>query len=210
MSSKTATSCTFSSTCRAQERALGRPLNTKLRNRSLGLLFLAAFPLYGVGSSLLVTESSTLGLALVLTNSLVVVAIGRILQSIAAPYGRAVSNSYLVARLVEAVLLGVSGYLVYKAGMADSGALYYRIAMIGLGIGSLPLLAVLTRVEQMPSWLGRFGIVGYLALICGIVADSLGAVDLGLFLMIPGALFEVTFAVWLIIYGLGHGTPHET
>ena len=185
-------------------------MNTKLCNRILGLLFLAAFPLYGVGSSLLLTDSGTLGLALVLTNSLVVAVIGRILQSIAAPYGRAVANSYLVARLIEAVLLGVSGYLVYKAGMADSGALYYRIAMIGLGIGSLPLLAVLTRVEQMPSWLSRFGIAGYLALICGIAADGFGAVDFGLFLMIPGALFEVTFAFWLITYGLGRGALHET
>ena len=185
-------------------------MNTKLGNRILGLLFLAAFPLYGGGSSLLVTESATLGLALVLTNSLVVAVIGRILQSIVAPYGRAVANSYMVTRLVEALLLGVSGYLVYKAGMADSGALYYRTAMIGLAIGSLPLLAVLTRVEQMPSWLGRFGLVGYLALICGIAADGFGAVDFGLFLMIPGALFEVTFAFWLIIYGFGCGTLHET
>ena len=185
-------------------------MNTKLCNRILGLLFLAAFPLYGVGSSLLVTESATLGLALVLTNSLVVLAIGRFLQRIATPHGSAVANSYLIARLVEAVLLGVSGYLVYKAGMVDSGAIYYRIAMIGLGIGSLPLLAVLTRVEQMPSWLGRFGVVGYLALICGIAADGFGAVDFGLFLMIPGALFEVTFALWLIMVGFGCETLHET
>ena len=185
-------------------------MNTKLGNRILGLLFLAAFPIYGVGSSLLLTESATLGLALVLTNSLVVAAIGRMLQSIAAPYGRAVASSYLVCRLVLEELLGVSGYLVYKAGMADSGALYYRLAMIGLGIGSLPLLAVLTRVKQMPSWLSRFGFMGYLALICGIVADGFGAVDLGLFLMIPGALFEVIFAFWLIIYGLGCETRHET
>ena len=116
----------------------------------------------------------------------------------------------VAVRFVEAVLLGVSGYLVFKTGMGDSGALYYRIAMIGLGIGSLPLLAVLTRVEQMPSWLGRFGIVGYLALICGIAADGFGAVDFGLLLMIPGALFEVTFAFWLIIYGFGCGTHNET
>ena len=184
-------------------------MNTKLGNRLLGLLFVAAFPLYGVGSSLLVTESGTVGLALVLTNSLVVASIGRILQSIAAPYGRTAANAYLVARLVEALLLGVSGYLVYKSGMAESGALYYRAAMIGLAIGSLPLLAVLTRVKQMPSWLGRFGFVGYLALICGIAADGYGAVEFGLFLMIPGALFEVTFAYWLIIYGFGCGTLHE-
>ena len=185
-------------------------MNTKVRDRSLGVLFLAAFPLYGGGSSLLVTESATLGLGLVLTNSLVVVSIGRILQSITAPYGRAVANYYLVGRLIEAVLLGVSGYLVYATGVADSGALYYRIAMIGLGIASLPLLVVLARAAQMPVWLGRFGLAGYLALICGIGADGFGAVDLGLCLMIPGALFEVTFAVWLIIYGVRGGTLHET
>ena len=185
-------------------------MSTKLRDRSLGLLFLAAFPLYGAGSSLLVTESATLGLALVLTNSLVVAVIGRILQSIASPHGRAVANSYLVARLVEALLLGISGYLVYAAGMADSGTIYYRSAMIVLGIGSLPLLAVLTRVKQMPSWLGRFGFAGYLALICGIIADGFGAVDLGLFLMLPGALFEVTFAFWLLFYGFGCGTLQKS
>ena len=81
--------------------------------------------------------------------------------------------------------------------------------MIGLGIGSLPLLAVLTRVEQMPSWLGRSGFVGYLALICGIAADGFGAVDFGLLLMIPGALFEVTFAFWLIIYGFDCRIAHD-
>ncbi len=80
-------------------------MNTNLRDRSLGLLFLAAFPLYGVGSGLLVTDSASLGLALVLANSLVVLAIGRILQTIVLPYGRAAANSYLVARLLEALFL---------------------------------------------------------------------------------------------------------
>ena len=181
-------------------------MNTKLRDRSLGLLFLAAFPLFGVGSSLLVTTSASLGLALVLTNSLVVLAVGRILQTIAAPYGRAAANFYFVARLLESLFLGVSGTLVYEAGVADAGALYYRIAMIGLGIASLPLLAGLTRAGQLPVWLGRFGIVGYFFLICGIVSDSLGAVEPGLILMLPGALFEVTFAVWLIVRGFGPAT----
>ena len=38
---------------------VGGLLNTTLGNRILGLLFLAAFPLYGVGGSLLATESAT-------------------------------------------------------------------------------------------------------------------------------------------------------
>ncbi len=181
-------------------------MNTTVRDRSLGLLFLAAFPLYGVGSGLLVTESASLGLSLVLANSLVVLVIGRILQTIASPYGGAAANLYLVARLLEAVFLGVSAAVVYRAGVAAPGAPYYRIAMIGLGIASLPLLSVLTRAGRLPTWLGRLGIAGYLALICGIVADGFGAADFGLLLMVPGALFEVTFPVWLIVRGFGRGT----
>ncbi len=57
----------------------------------------------------------------------------------------------------------------------------------------------------MPAWLGRFGIVGYIVFIGGIIADSFGAVNVGLFLLIPGALFGVTFAVWLIVYGFADG-----
>ncbi|MEE3329186.1 MAG: DUF4386 family protein [Myxococcota bacterium] len=167
---------------------------------------MAAFPLYGVGSGLLVTESASLGLILVLANSLVVLAIGRILHAIALPYARFVANFYLAARLLEALLLGISGWLVYQDGIADSGALYYRIAMIGLGIASLPLLGLLMRVGRMPAWLGWFGIVGYTVFICGIVADGFGAVEFGLLLVIPGALFEVTFAVWLIVRGFASGS----
>ena len=196
--------------CIARKYYFRELLNTKLRNRILGLLFLGAFPLYGVGSSLLITESATLGLVLVLTNSLVVLAIGRILHGMIEPYSRAIANSYLATRLVEALFLGISGFLIYTTGVADKGTLYYRIAMIGLGGASLPLFAFLTKVEQIPVWLGRFGVVGYLSLICGIILDSFGAVNIGLFLMFPGALFEVSFAIWLIIYGFGHGTLHET
>ena len=47
------------------------------------------------------------------------------------------------------------------------------------------------------AWLGWFGIVGYTVFIFGIVADGFGANEFGLLLVIPGALLEVTFAVWL-------------
>ena len=40
--------------------------------------------------------------------------------------------------------------------------------------------------------------------IFGIAADGFGAVDFGLLLMVPGALFEVTFAFWLIVDGFCH------
>lgn len=177
----------------------------KHRNQLIGILFLSAFPLYGIGSSLLesVSDSAGLGLALVFANSLVVLIIGRLLQTIATPHSKLVANIYLTARLQEAFFLVIYASLVYNGADADS-AVYdlYRIAMVGLGLGSLPLLLTLTNVQVIPTWLGRFGLVGYISVICGILADSVGAVDLGLGLMIPGALFEVTFAYWFIVRGV--------
>jgi len=103
--------------------------------------------------------------------------------------------------LLEAVLLAISGYLVYSTGNAEEGVNFYRIAMIGLGIGSIPLLIALMRGKLISTWLGRFGLLGYSFLIIGILADFIGEADIGLMLMIPGALFELTFAIWLISIG---------
>jgi hypothetical protein len=167
----------------------------------IGLLFISAFPLYGGGSALLESESSGLGLALVLANSVVVSIIGRMIQTITNPHNKFASDGYFYARLLEAILLAISGYLVYSTGAAGEGVNFYRIAMIGLGIGSIPLLIALMHAEMISTWLGRFGLLGYSFLISGILADIIGEADIGLMLMIPGALFELTFAIWLIVIG---------
>ncbi len=174
------------------------------RNQFIGILFLSAFPLYGIGSNILASESTGgLGLALVFANSLVVLIIGRLLQTITLPHSKLVASIYLSARIQEAIFLAIYGSLVYNGADAES-AVYdlYRIAMVGLGMGSLPLLTTLTNAQVIPAWLGRFGLVGYMSVICGILADGIGAVDLGLGLMMPGALFEVTFAFWFIVRGV--------
>ena len=170
-------------------------------NVIIGLLFISAFPLYGGGSALLESESSGLGLALVLANSVVVLVIGKMIQSITISHDKFASDGYFYARLLEAVLLAISGYLVYSTGNAEEGVNFYRIAMIGLGIGSIPLLIALMRGKLISTWLGRFGLLGYSFLMIGILADVIGEADIGLMLMIPGALFELTFAIWLISIG---------
>ena len=86
-------------------------------------------------------------------------------------------------------------------GITEEGVNFYRIAMIGLGVGSIPLLIALMRGKMISTWLGRFGLLGYSFLIIGILADIIGEADIGLMLMIPGALFELTFAIWLISIG---------
>jgi len=194
------------------------------RDITIGLLFISAFPLYGVGSSLLETapssESSSffhaaagIGLLLVLSNSAVVLVIGRMLKEIVAPIDKAAAVIYFYARLVEALLLAFSASLIfhshhhYAAGEINGGGpspiapWCYRVAMLGLGMGSFPLLISVMKAKAIPAWLGWSGMVGYSCVIVGILADSVGAKDLGLLFMIPGAFFEITFAIWLIFRG---------
>jgi len=176
----------------------------KFYNKIVGILFISAFPLYGIGSNLLLeSDSAKLGLALVLGNSLAVLTIGRIIQIIITTYDKNVATIYLIARLQEALLLAIYGIAVYNGADAQSAIYYlYRVAMIGLALGSLPLLITLKNDELIGSWLGWFGIVGYSCVLGGMIIDSLGNEDIGLLLMVPGALFELTFAIWFIMKGL--------
>ena len=180
------------------------PIPKLIYNKVVGILFISAFPLYGIGSSLLLEPgSANLGLILVLGNSIAVLTIGRILQLIVSPYDKNVATVYFIARLQEALLLAVYGITVYNGANAQS-AVYdlYRIAMIGLALGSLPFLRALKNLQLIGAWLGWFGIIGYSCVFIGIVLDSFGYVELGLLLMMPGALFELTFSVWFLVKGL--------
>ena len=63
-------------------------------NVIIGLLYISALPLYGGGSALLESESSGLGLALVLANSVVVLVIGKMIQSITISHDKFASDGY--------------------------------------------------------------------------------------------------------------------
>lgn len=192
------------------------------QNRIIGALFLSAFPLYGIGINILENSNNSssknnplIGLVLLLANSLVVLIIGRLLQVIAVRHDKVAANVYFIARFSEALLLAIYGFLIYKEQSMDleTGAsvtavanykFFYNYAMISLGIGSLPILNTFKNAELIPSWLALFGFVGYSFLTSGIVFNGLGIVKDSedvMKLMMPGALFEITFALWLIMFG---------
>jgi len=195
----------------------------RTRDITIGLLFISAFPLYGIGSSILETPPSDngddetsfsnvvgIGLLLVLANSVVVFIIGRMLKEIVAPIDKFAADAYIHVRFLEALLLALTASINFynyhrgeMNGSSNSSVAQwcYRIAMIGLGTGSMPLLTALKNAKLIPIWLGWSGIVGYFCVVIGIDVDAVGEEDLGMLLMIPGALFEITFAVWLIVRG---------
>lgn len=165
--------------------------------RVVGALFLAAMGCYGAGSALI---DSTLGRVLVVLNSVVVLTIGVLVFGMLRRRHPAVAGGYLVARTVEAVLLVVGLVLLVATASSEANDVLYQLAMIALGLGSVPLWRVLLQDRWVPRWLAGWGVVGYAALALGALLELFG-IPAGLVLAIPGGLFEVVLAMLLVVRG---------
>jgi hypothetical protein len=176
--------------------------------RIVGALLLAAFACYGVGSALV---AEPIGVVLVMLNSVVVATIGiLVFRTLRFSHIRT-AVTYLVARVLEAVLLAVGAALFVLIGSVAANDLAYQSAMLALGAGSLPFCRILLRDHFVPGWLAIWGLVGYALLALGASLELVG-LGLGLALAIPGGLFEVALGVTLIARGFPEpiGTPTAT
>jgi hypothetical protein len=83
----------------------------------------------------------------------------------------------------------------------DANETAYQIGQLSLAFGCLFLCALLLRSGLVPRWLAALGLVGYALHMTGAAAEIFGA-PISLVLLIPGAIFEVTLAIWLLVKGL--------
>ena len=198
---------------------------------AVGVLLLGAFATYGGGTALVNTvlaaddPASTLatgemalrvGAILMLADALFVVVIGVLLYAVGREFSERIAVSYLATRILEAVGLAVGvmfvllpvtlggqvvGDVATLTTVAEQGnAIAYRVAMIALGIGSVPFWYLAYRVRLIPRVLAALGIAGYAIFFSGYALDLLG-LDVGLLAAIPGGLFEIAVALWLIVKG---------
>jgi uncharacterized protein DUF4386 len=183
--------------------------------RIVGVLFLAGFLAYGVGT-LIATDivrsadrsgSPALfvtGAALMLLNSAFVIGIGVLMFPILRAHNQGVAAGYLGARIFEGVVLAIGVVvLIVVTGSAaiDANTVFYNIAEAGLAIGSLFFCALLFRTRLVPRFLAGWGFIGYACFAAGTLLVLFGVAGAGLVGAIPGGLFEVTFGVWLIARG---------
>lgn len=174
--------------------------------RTVGLLMLAAFLLYGVGSSIAIAAPPGVllatGSAMMILNSAAVIAIGVLMLPVLRPNGPTVAVVYLATRLFEGGFLALGAVALV---MASSGTnfLAYNVAMAGLGIGSLFFCVALYRSRLVPRFLASWGFIGYAAFAAGSIFELSGVGGAGLISAVPGGLFELSFAVWLIARGFG-------
>ncbi|MFK8046048.1 MAG: DUF4386 domain-containing protein [Crocinitomicaceae bacterium] len=175
-------------------------LNQVNKARIVGALFLLAFLFYGIGRNLFESEvvsQKYLGTSMIVINSIIVVFIGALLRKTTIKFNIFVGNLYLFSRVIEAIGL-LSIVLSLFTVMSFSLDYGYFIAMLSLGIGSIPLCYVFYKNDITPKWLTMWGIIGYTFFTFGFLMELFGK-EWSMYLLILGGLWEVTFAIWLIL-----------
>jgi len=145
-----------------------------------------------------------IGIGLMLLNSAFVIGIGVLMLPILRAHNKAIAAGYLGTRIFEGVVLaiGVVSLIVLTSSDAiDANAAFYNVAEAGLGIGSLFFCALLFRTALVPRWLAAWGFIGYACFAAGNLLELFGVAGAALVAAIPGGLFELTFAIWLITRG---------
>jgi hypothetical protein len=165
----------------------------------------------------------TAGAVMMLLNSAAVVGIGVIVFPVLKHHSERVALGYLATRIMEGTFLAVGvisllamTWLSKAYATADVAArghlealgafavqvndLAYQTGMATLGVGSVFLCSLLLRTGLLPRALAAWGVIGYGVFALGMVLDMFG-LGVGTVLTIPGGLFELAFAGWLIVKG---------
>lgn len=163
------------------------------------------------------------GAFLMLLNSVVDVAKGVLFFPILEKHSKRTALAYLATMIVEVVLLAVGvlsllmivplaqqGLDAGQAGagwvkglgslMVQSNAMAYQVGEMSLAIGCVFLCLLLFRTRLIPRFLAISGVIGYLFLMAGTIAEIFG-IHIGLMLTIPGMFFELVLPFWLFFKG---------
>lgn len=171
---------------------------SRWEGRTFGAIVLAAFLLYGIGSA---TADQPIGLALVLVNSIAVSLAGLIGFRLVRAADHDVGLGYLVARLLEAVLLAGGILMAEVADVGSADTTGYLLAMIALSVGSVPFFKVLRRIRSIPQPIATWGVYGYAALATGALLELATGQSLAVIFAVPGGLFEVVLGLYLVRSG---------
>ena len=166
--------------------------------RTFGAIVLAAFFLYGIGSAF---ADQPVGLALVAANSVAIAYAGMIGHRLLRSRDPGVGLVYLIARAAEAVLLVGGIALAEHGGMEDADNFGYLLAMIALGVGSIPFCRSLGHRQWIPRRLAICGVYGYAALAVGALIELTSGRSVVVLFSVPGGLFEVALGLYLVRYG---------
>lgn len=172
-----------------------------MKSSLIGILFLVAFIVFGFGEYYLNSQwisQKIIGSILITLNSIIVFAIGVLISAILIDYNKLVSRVYLVTRSIEALFLFLMIFSSFGVFKNIGNQIFYNIAMLTLGLGSIPMCWLLWKNKIIPSWLSIWGLIGYAIFSIGFLFVFVEISSNMLFLL-PGGLWELFFGFWLII-----------
>lgn len=82
----------------------------------------------------------------------------------------------------------------------DGNEVAYQVGQMSLGFGAMFLCLLFLRSGLVPRALAMLGLAGYALHVAGAIFELFG-VHISLVLLIPGGIFEVSLAVWLLVKG---------
>jgi hypothetical protein len=164
-----------------------------------------------------------IGAFLMLLNTVVDIGKGVLFFPILENHGRRTAFVYLAAIVVQVVFLDIgalfllmlvplaqiaadagSSSAAWAPGMAslltESNTFAYNIGQATLSFGGVFLALLLYRTRLIPQLLAGLGVAGYTLHAAGAISEIFG-LQISLYLLIPGAIFEVAIAFWLIFKG---------
>ena len=166
--------------------------------RLFGGLVLSAFLLYGIGSALV---DEPIGVVLAMLNSVAVTTVGVIGFRLLRKHHARAGAVYLAVRIAEAVLLGGGVVLYALFDVEDADTTGYLLAMIALGVGSVPFWLVVGRGPWLSRRFAFWGIAGYVMLAAGALLELTTGQGVAIIASVPGGLFEVAVGVHLLRHG---------
>jgi hypothetical protein len=92
--------------------------------------------------------------------------------------------------------------------LTESNTLAYNIGQATLSFGGVFLCLLLYRTRLIPQLLAGLGVLGYVMHAGGAISEIFG-LQISLYLLIPGAIFEVAIAFWLIFKGFNAAAVAE-
>jgi Domain of unknown function (DUF4386) len=164
-----------------------------------------------------------LGAFLMMLNTFVDVGKGVLFFPIVEKYGKRTALTYLVALSVQVVFLDIGalcllmlvplGQYALDAGgtsvewatalgslLTQANTMAYHVGQATLAVGAAFLCLLLFQTRLLPRSLSALGLIGYVLHAAGSIAEIFGF-PISLYALIPGGLFEVVVAFWLIFKG---------
>ena len=158
-----------------------------------------------------------LGAFLMLLNTAVDIAKAVLFFPILARHSQRAALTYFAAIIVQVVFLSIGAlailmlvplsHIAADAGATTLGTILvelngtaYQIGQMALGVGATVLCVILFRTRLIPRWIALAGLIGYACHVLGTIAELFG-VNIGLYLTMPGFLFELALPLYLLIKG---------